>query len=165
LRHPEHGPLGPEQRDLAPEQRAPDNEPQKLGIHLDVLALFGRLWARRHRQPGARTEDRMGVRMSLAEQVSRNNLAVEGAKAHLAQLPAETKQLGVDLAARNVKIQALNARQEQAKQALALLTIELNAEVKAAGQVRARIVKAAEFAFGARAVQLKAFRPVTEGRG
>lgn len=107
----------------------------------------------------------MAQRKSQAEQVSRNNLAVEGAKAHAAQLPAEVKALAADLAARNVKVQALNAKQEAAKSALVQLTKEFNAELKAAGAVRAKIVKAAEFAFGARAPQLKEFRPATEGHG
>jgi len=40
----------------------------------------------------------------------------------------------------------------------------LRAEVKAASADRARVVKAAEFAFGARSPELKEFRPTTEGR-
>ncbi len=107
----------------------------------------------------------MPVRMSLAEQVSRNNLTVEGAKAHASELPSEAKPLAVDLAKRNAKIQALNAKQEKLKQDLALATAELKAETNAAAKVRSRIVKLAEFAFGARAPQLKEFRPVSEGRG
>jgi len=107
----------------------------------------------------------MAVRKSQAEQVSRNNLAVEGAKAHQAALPAETKKLAATLAAHNAKIQALNAKQEAAKAALTALTQQVNAELKAAAKVRARMVKAAEFAFGTRGTELKAFRPATEGRG
>ncbi len=107
----------------------------------------------------------MSQRMSLAERLSRNNLAAEGAKRYAAELPAQVKPIAVALAASNTKIQALNAKQENAKQALALLTQELNAEAKKADGLRAKVVKAAEFTFGVHAPQLKEFRPVTEGRG
>ena len=107
----------------------------------------------------------MSQRMSLAERVGRNNLAVEGAKTHAAELPAQVKPIAVALAASNTKIQSLNAKQENAKQALALLTKDLNAEAKKADGLRAKVVKAAEFTFGVNAPQLKEFRPVSEGRG
>ncbi len=107
----------------------------------------------------------MSQRMSLAERVSRNSLAVEAAKLHAADLPAQVKPIAVALAASNTKIQNLNAKQEAAKQTLALLTHELNAEAKKADGLRAKVVKAAEFTYGVNAPQLKEFRPVTEGRG
>ncbi len=107
----------------------------------------------------------MSQRMSLAERVSRNNLAIAGAKTHAAELPAEVKPIAAALAVSNTNIESLNAKQENAKQAVALLTQQLNAEAKKADGLRAKVVKAAEFTFGVKAPQLKEFRPVTEGRG
>jgi len=106
----------------------------------------------------------MAQRMSVAEQVSRNDLAVKGGKKYAAKLPKETQPFVASLEVRNANISKLNAEQEGAKQALAKLTEALRAEVKAASADRARVVKAAEFIFGARSPELKEFRPTTEGR-
>ena len=107
----------------------------------------------------------MAQRMSLAEQVSRNDLAVAGAKTHAAKLPKEVKPIAASLAKRNPNILALNAKQEKLKQELAALTAAINAELTAASRDRAKIIKAAEFTFGAQSLEIKMFRPVTEGRG
>lgn len=107
----------------------------------------------------------MAQKMSIAEQQNRNNLAVAGAQTHKAKLPKEVGPIAGSLSKRNEKIKVINAKQENAKAVLVNLTKELNDELKLARAERARIVKAAEFAFGARAAELKEFRPASEGQG
>jgi len=138
-----------------------------MHLHLDKMHLRETLprGATLFPQPRRRWSKPMVRRNSQAEQVSRNHLAVAAAKAHAAQLPLEVQHLAAELEARNAHIPILNAKQEQAKAALAQATKEVTAELKAAGALRARIVKAAEFTFGARAPQVRAFRPATEGQG
>ena len=61
-------------------------------------------------------------------------------------------------------INKLNAKQEEAKRVLAETTKALTTEIKAAQVNRGKIVKLAEATFGARGVELKQFRPATEGK-
>lgn len=101
---------------------------------------------------------------SIGTQVSAINLALKGAKSYAGKLPKEVAVVAKSLQARKDNIEALDADQEKAKQALVKVTAALKGELKAANLERASIVRFAEATFGRNAAEIKEFRPETQGK-
>jgi hypothetical protein len=105
-----------------------------------------------------------GASNAIGNQVSRMQLAVDGAKSFSSKLPKEAGVAASALAKQVATISKLNAKQEEAKRVLAETTKLLAAEIKAAQANRGKIVKLAEATFGSRGAELRQFRPATEGK-
>lgn len=92
------------------------------------------------------------------------SLGARAARSYAAELPREAVTVAARLEVFQEEIATLNARQEKAKQQLALLTRELKAKKTESMRERARLIRLAEATFGPRDPRIKEFRPATEGK-
>ena len=101
---------------------------------------------------------------SIGNHLNFLSLGARAARSYAAELPREAGEVAVRLEALLGELQSLNARQEKAKQQLALLTREVKALKKKSCQERSRLIRLAEATFGPRDPRIKEFRPATEGK-
>lgn len=101
---------------------------------------------------------------SIGNHLNFLSLGARAARSYAAELPREAGEVAVGLDVLFDELQSLNARQEKAKQQLALLTREVKALKKKSCQQRSRLIRLAEATFGPRDPRIKEFRPATEGK-
>lgn len=101
---------------------------------------------------------------SIGNKVMRMNLAVAGAQKYAKQLPKEAAPLAVTVQKSQATVTQLNQQQEGIKAELAKITKAIQDELKVGDTARGKIVKLAEATFGPKAIELKEFRPATEGK-
>jgi chromosome segregation ATPase len=101
---------------------------------------------------------------AIGNKLSRMALATAGAKKYVAKLPQEAQPLAVELGKLQQTISDLNAQQEGLKAELAKTTKAITDQLKQGDVQRAKIVRLAEATFGPKSIELKEFRPATEGK-
>jgi len=106
----------------------------------------------------------MPASKSTATEIARNRLAIAGAKSHAAELPKEAGAARGQLEKLHLEIQELDDSQEKAKKELAKTTKQLGTAILAATVQRGKIVRLAEATFGPKAVEMREFRPTTQGK-
>lgn len=106
----------------------------------------------------------MPTSYSIGNHLNLVSLGARAARSYAAELPKEAMQAVTRLEGMYDELCDLNARQEKAKQQLALLTRELKAKKQESMRERARLIRLAEATFGPRDPRIKEFRPATEGK-
>jgi hypothetical protein len=106
----------------------------------------------------------MPTSYSIGNHLNLISLGARAARSYAAELPKEAMEAATRLEGLFDDLNALNARQEKAKQQLAMLTRELKAKKQESLRERARLIRLAEATFGPRDPRIKEFRPATEGK-